>query len=709
MKMGSSAVVLEIRARSAHVRIANPPVNALSHAVRAGLMDCVGAALRDPAVDHVLILGEGRGFVAGGDIAEFDAPLQPPDMNDVLALIEGASKPVIAVLHGNVLGGGLELALACHGRVAQANARLGLPEVSLGLIPGAGGTRRLPRLIGVAPALGMILDGKPVGAEAAAALGLIDGIAEGDPVAAADALAAELAGSSLAGRRLGSRALDPTQANDAAEALAAARASVATQFPWSAARRAAIDVVAHGLDADLSDALARERAAFDACRAAPEGRALMHVFFAERAAAKPPVAAQGAAPAEIARCGVVGAGTMGRGIAIAIAAAGLDTVLFESDPQRRQPARAAIDAHFAAQAQRGRMTPDAAARAAARVSLADEIGGLGDVDLIVEAAFESMAVKREVFAALDRVARPGAILATNTSTLDIAEIARATRRPGQVLGLHFFSPAQVMRLLEIVRAPATDPAVLAAASAFARRIGKTGVVVGNAFGFVANRMIFEYQRQGEFLVEEGADPATVDRVLVEFGMPMGPFAMADLAGLDVAWRLREEIPAMRRTDRRYSRLADLVCARGWFGQKTGRGWFRYEPGGRRPLPCPDIAALIAAERARLGLSVRPIGDDEIRERCLFALVNEAARILEEGLAARPGDIDVIYIHGFGFPRWRGGPLHWADEVGVGRIADALRGWFDGGEAWLEPAPLLTRMAEAGIGFSGLERKGWIGR
>jgi 3-hydroxyacyl-CoA dehydrogenase len=434
----------------------------------------------------------------------------------------------------------------------------------------------------------------------------------------------------------------------------------------------------------------------------------MHMFFAERAATRLPDAGAAGDEPRIATVGVVGAGTMGRGIALAISGTGVPVLVFESDAERRDAARAAVAEHFSGQATRGRMTVEAAQAATSRIRFVETIADLGPADLVIEAAFESLPVKLEIFAALDAVVRPAAILATNTSTLDVEAIAGATRRPDRVLGLHFFSPAHVMRLLEIVRARTTGASPLRAAADFARRIGKTGVIVGNAFGFVANRMIFEYQRQGEFLVEEGATPAAVDRALVAFGMPMGPFAMADMAGLDVAWWLRKEVPAMRRADRRQSRLADLLCERGWFGQKTGQGWFRYEPGDRKAKPSPDTDAVVAAERSRIGMPQREIAEQEILDRCLFALVNEAARILEAGLAARPGDIDVIYVHGFGFPRWRGGPLHWADDVGVGHIHDVLRAWSARGEAWLEPAPLLARMAREGVAFAQLERKGWIG-
>ncbi len=701
-------VRLETRGSTAWVTIANPPVNALSRAVRAGLADCLRAAISDPAATLVVITGDGRNFVAGGDISEFDAPLQPPDMNDVLTLIEAADKPVVAFVNGTALGGGLELALACHARIAVPDARLGLPEVTLGLIPGAGGTRRLPRAVGLDAALAMILEGTPVAAARALEIGLVDDVASDGPDASCARLAAAIAGAPLAERRLGTRALLPAQRARAGEALAQARQAGRERWPWSGARRAAIDAVERGLDGPLDAALVQERAAFDACRVADEGRALMHMFFAERSATRLPSGAAKAGAGAIRSVGVVGAGTMGRGIALAVAGAGIPVTVFESDAGRRDTARAAIDAHFRTQVERGRLSALAADEARSRVVFVDSLAGLAQADLVIEAAFESLSVKREIFAALDAVAAPGAILATNTSTLDVDAIARATRRPERVLGLHFFSPANVMRLLEIVRAPSTDGSTLRAAAEFARRIGKTGVIVGNAFGFVANRMIFEYQRQGEFLVEEGASPADVDRALVAFGMPMGPFAMADMAGLDVAWWLRKEVPAMRRSDRRQSRLADLLCERGWFGQKTGQGWFRYEAGARKPLPSPEADAMVEAERIRTGRTPRAIGEQEILDRCLFALVNEAARILEAGLAARPGDIDVIYVHGFGFPRWRGGPLHWADGVGIAHVHEVLSAWAARGEEWLTPAPLLARMARDGVGFAELERKGWIG-
>lgn len=686
----------------AEIVISNPPVNALSQAVRIGLDATLRQAFADPAVEFVVLRCDGRTFVAGADIAEFDGPLLPPDLNDINGLIESAAKPVVAALHGTVLGGGLELALSCHGRIAAAGTRLGLPEVHLGLLPGAGGTRRLPRAAGLAAALDMILSGNPIDAAKAQSLGVIEAVADNPPAAAA-ALAKSLVGKPLDDRRLGTRPVDPS---GTADALAAARARIAKEWPWSGARLAALESVEQGLSGPLDTALAQERALFERCRTADEGQALIHQFFAERAAVKPPVP-DGTPGREVNRVGIVGAGTMGRGIAMVFAAAGLPTRVFEQDAAARDRARAAVDGHFQSQADRGRISAEAAERARAAVVMADDLAALGDCDLIVEAAFEQVAVKREVFAALDRIAKPGAVLATNTSSIDVAAIAAATTRPGDVLGMHFFSPAQVMRLLEIVRTPLTEPSAVRAAADIARRTGKTGIVVGNCFGFVANRMIFEYLRQAEFLVEEGAAPEQVDRAIVEFGLPMGPFAMCDMAGNDVGWMLRKDRAHLQPTDKRATRIADLICERGWFGQKSGQGWFRYEAGNRKPLPNPEIEPLLVAERRRLGLTPRPIGDDEIVDRCIGALVNEAAHILDEGLAARPGDIDVIYVQGFGFPRWRGGPLHWADRRGIGKLHDRLKGWFEAGDRWLEPAPLLGRMAAAGIGFGELEKKGWL--
>ncbi|MBL8698029.1 MAG: enoyl-CoA hydratase/isomerase family protein [Alphaproteobacteria bacterium] len=706
--MSNGPVSLTVRGGCAHVVVDNPPVNALSRDVRAGIETAMRAALADRSADCIVIRAAGRTFVAGGDIGEFDGPLLPPDMNDVVALVETSDKPVVAALHGTVLGGGLELALGCHARVAASETRLGLPEVTLGLIPGAGGTRRLPRAIGLRKALDMIVEGAPIRAGEARTLGLVDEIVDGDLPAAAETLARSLVGTDLAPRRLGSAAR-ATAGEDVDAILAAARARVAQSWPWSTARRAAIESVAQGVDNELDAALARERALFEQCRAGGESKALIHMFFAERDAVRVPAWAAAANAMPIARVGVVGGGTMGRGIAIVFAAAGIPTLLHDSNPAARAAARVGIDAHFKSQAERGRLAPEAAQAAAAAATIVDSLDAFAPVDLVVEAAFEQMAVKLEVFRQLDRVTRPDAVLATNTSTLDVEAIARATGRPDNVLGMHFFSPAPVMRLLEIVRTPLTGASALRSVVDLSRRIGKTGIVVGNAFGFVANRMIFEYQRQGEFLVEEGASPEQVDRVLVEFGMPMGPFAMADMAGLDVAWFLRKEIPQMRPAGRRYSALADHICERGWFGQKTGRGWFRYEAGGRKPLPHPEVDALVDAERRRLGLSPRTVADEEIRERCLFALVNEAARLLDEGLAARPGDIDVIYAQGFGFPRWRGGPLHWADAIGVAHVHRRVEAYHDAGDPWLQPAPLLARMAAEGVKFSELERKAWIRR
>lgn len=684
----------------AQVRIDWPPVNVLSEPVRRGLFDRISDAIADSAVRAIVIGCAGRTFVSGGDIKEFGRPIAPPDVNDILGLIEASPKPVVAAMRGTVLGGGLELAMACHGRVADPQTVFGLPEVTLGLLPGAGGTIRLPRLVGLPAAIEMITSGQPIPIQKAIELGLVDGI-NADVEAGAIEMAKRLADE---GRipRTDQRKVRPAEPQERAKLLGEASEAMAKRYPWSTARQAALDSIENGLGAPLADALVFERALFEKYVAGAEGRALMHAFLAERKLGDIPGLDPASQPRDVASAAVIGSGTMGRGIAIVFARAGIPVVLIDKDEVALARASVSLDQHFEREVEKQRLNVEKAQaqRQAIRTSLA--MSDLAEADLVIEAVFEEMAVKLAVFRDMNRLAKPGAILATNTSSLDVLAMAKATGRPQDVIGLHFFSPAHVMPLLEFVRTEATGSDVLKSAVALAKRIRKTGVVAGNCFGFIANRMIFEYQRQSEFLVEEGATPADVDRVLKAFGMPMGPFEMFDMAGLDVGWRLRKGRNASA-TTKRYSRLNDRVCEQGWFGQKTARGWFDYDADGRNRRENPELPALIEAVRGEAGIIPRAISDEEIRDRCLLALVNEGAKILDEGFAIRASDIDVAYLAGFGFPRYRGGPMHYVSGRGLPAIVARIAKFRALDPDWWVPAQLLCRLADDNKSFDDFDR------
>jgi 3-hydroxyacyl-CoA dehydrogenase len=663
----------------------HPPVNGLSHAVRVGLARALERAIADEGVSAVVLTGGGRHFSAGADIREFGTPAATaePTLRRLIELVEDAPTPVIAAIQGSCLGGGLELALAAHYRIAARDATLGLPEVKLGLIPGAGGTQRLPRLLAPARALELILGGEPVRAGALAETGLLDRVVSGDPVEEAIAFAAS---ESLPPRRTRDRSVDGAALAAACEA---ARARLATErHPLPASLRAVEAVASAALPFDQG--LAAERRAFVALMQSPESKALRHAFLAERAAGKVADLAADTPARPVEQAAVIGAGTMGAGIAVALLDAGLPVWLLETDEPALTRGRGRIAGIYEAQVQKGRLTPAERDRRLGLLRPTLEYGALAGADMAIEAVFESLPVKREVFAALDRVMKPGAILATNTSTLDVNAIAELTRRPADVLGLHFFSPANVMRLLEVVRGRATAPEVLATALALARTLRKVAVVSGVCDGFIGNRMLDAYVRQAWWLVEEGAMPWQVDQAIEAFGFAMGPFRVGDLVGHDVSQAIRER----RRAERpgyRCSTLADELCRLGRLGQKAGGGWYDYPDGPRRPVPSPAAEALVIRQRAALGVAPRAIEDQEIVKRLVYALVNEGARLLEEGIAARPGDIDVVYITGYGFPRWRGGPMYHAEQAGLDRVVARMRE-FAGGtrgdpEFW-QPARLL---------------------
>jgi 3-hydroxyacyl-CoA dehydrogenase len=662
----------------------NPPVNALKHEVRAGLVEGLRQASDDDAVEAVVIACAGRTFFAGADITEFGKPPQAPGLQDVIAATEAMQKPVVAALHGTALGGGFELALACHYRVAVAGARVGLPEVKLGLLPGAGGTQRLPRLIGPEKALKMIVTGEPIGASEALADGIIDEIVEGELTAAAITFARRAAAE---GRPL--KLVRSREDKLIGEGFADAAETLTRRLRGRDAPAACVEAVRNAIILPFEEGLKREAELFRKLVAGDQSKAQRHIFFAEREAAKLPDMPEAAKPRPIARAAVVGAGTMGGGIAMCFANAGIPVTIVETGRDLLQKGLDRVAANYRTTVSRGGLGADEMERRMGLITGVTELEAVAAANVVIEAVFEEMGVKKQVFADLDRLAKPNALLATNTSTLDVNEIARATSRPQDVLGTHFFSPANVMRLLEIVRGAATSPDALATAVTLGRRIGKVPVTVGVCYGFVGNRMLARRSAEAERLLLEGALPQEVDAAVVAFGFPMGPFAMADMAGLDVGWRIRKG------RGERYE-IEDALCEAGHHGQKTGKGYFRYDAGSRTPVPDAEVEAIILAESARLGLNRRPIGEEEIVERMIFPMINEGARILEEGIATRPGDIDVIWVSGYGWPVWRGGPMYYADQVGLDHIRDRLTYYADrSGDETLQPSVLLQRLAAEG--------------
>jgi 3-hydroxyacyl-CoA dehydrogenase len=688
----STPVRLERDGDVAHVVVDHPPVNAASHAVRAGIVERLAEANADPSVRAVVLRCAGRTFVAGADITEFGQPPADPWLPAVCDALEDSAKPVVAALHGTALGGGLELALACHGRVALESAKVGLPEVKLGLIPGAGGTQRLPRLAGAERALDMMLSGEPVTASSAHAAGIVDAVVQ-DGLADAAARHARALAERGRPERTRDRRVDPATVPpgglDALQARAAARARGQT-----APGRIA-EAVHAAATQDFDAGMAVERRLFEASRSDPQSRALRHLFFAERAAGK----LEGTAEVvDVRRIGVLGAGTMGAGIAVACLDAGYAVTLVDVDAAALDRGRARVQATLDGAVTKGRITRAVADERAARLLAAGEVGALADCQFVIEAVFENLELKRRVFESLDAALPAGALLATNTSYLDVDAMANATRRAPSVLGMHFFSPANVMKLVEVVRGRETSASALATGVAVARRLGKLPIVTANATGFVGNRMLQAYGRENQLLLLEGATPWQVDAALERFGMAMGPNAVLDLAGLDVGWRARRERRDLP-DDPRYFRVADALVEAGRLGQKSGRGNYRYDESGRGREPDPDVEALIVAEARRLGIERRTIQDDEIVARCLHALINEGARLLDEGVAARASDVDVAWVHGYGFPRWRGGPLQYADELGLPQVLATIECFRAAhGDLYWRPAPSLVRLAASGGSF-----------
>ncbi|MGA7825975.1 MAG: 3-hydroxyacyl-CoA dehydrogenase NAD-binding domain-containing protein [Steroidobacteraceae bacterium] len=690
----------ELRGDVAVLTLENPPVNSLGFELRRSIVEALARAEDDPAVKAMVIIGSGKGFSGGADIREFGTPksLAPPSLHTVLGTVEDCRKPVIAAIDGICMGGGLELALCCHYRIATLEAQIGLPEVKLGLLPGAGGTQRLPRVVGVERAVNMIVSGNPLRAEELRATGLFERIASGDLLGSALEFARALIAEGRGPKRVRDLRIRMPNAEAYLQFARTTVKAVAGPYP---APPACVEAILAAVKEPFEAGLRRERELFVTLMASPESAALRHIFQAERAAARIAGVPETTPARVVNKVGVIGAGTMGGGITMALINAGLPVVLLETTQEALDRGLATIRKNYQGQLRKGKLTEAALEKRLALISPTLDYQPLHDVDLVIEAVFENLEVKRQVFLKLDAVVRPGAVLASNTSALNLNTIAAFTRRPQDVIGLHFFSPANIMRLVEIVRGTATADDVLVTAMALAKRIKKIAVIAGVCDGFIGNRMVARYGRAAHDLLLAGASPEQIDKALEKFGMAMGPFRMSDLAGLDIGYAWRKRLQADS-PDKDLSNVADLLVEAGRCGQKTGAGWYRYEAGARAPLPDPQVAQFIEKFRAARGLTPRAVPDEEIVQRCVYALVNEGARILEDGIAQRSSDIDIVYLNGYGFPAYRGGPMFYADQVGLIEVARSLRriAATAGAERDLwEPAGLLKHLAAEGKTFS----------
>jgi 3-hydroxyacyl-CoA dehydrogenase len=699
-------VSLRLDGSVAVILVDNPPVNALSPDTIDGLSARLAEAAADPAATAIVVAAAGRTFIAGADIKGLENVVWggdsgAPEMHDLLQRIEQCPKPVVMAIHGTALGGGLEVAMAAHYRVAVASAQLGLPEVNLGIIPGAEGTQRLPRLVGIETALTMIVSGRPVKAAEALQSGLIDRIVD-DMVPGAVAFAAEVASNGTPHPRTSERTDKLPKASELPAMVAAAHELARKVRRNQHAPAAAIAAVEAAATMSFDEGCRKERDLFYELIKSGQAKAMIYAFFAERAVAKVPGIPKDLPVAPVTTVAIVGAGTMGGGIAMACANAGINVVLTDTEQAGLDRAMATIRKNYDSSVKKGRFTPDAAAERVGRIATQVGHAGFDKADVIIEAVFESMALKKDVLAALDAAARPGALLATNTSTLDIDALAGVTSRPQAVIGTHFFSPANVMRLVEIVRGARTAPETIAAAQALAKRLGKVGVVVGNCPGFVGNRMMFPYMYEAQFLAEDGATPAQVDKALTDWGMAMGIFAVDDMGGLDVAWRVRQELNQFSDPAQRKPLVADQLVAMNHLGQKTGSGWYIYDE-NRKATPDPEVEALVERTATAAGIARRSFTSDEIIERTIYALVNEGAKILDEGFATRAADIDVIYLTGYGFPSFRGGPMFYADSIGLKQVYERVAAFHrEHGARWA-PAPLLERLAREGSSFRAFDQ------
>jgi 3-hydroxyacyl-CoA dehydrogenase len=707
----SPAVTTQRHGHVLVVTVNNPPVNALSAAVRQGLFAAIEQADADADAKAVLIVSEGKTFIAGADIREFGKPPVLPSLPEVCNRIEACSKPVVAALQGAALGGGLEVALGAHYRLALPAAKVGLPEVDLGLMPGAGGTQRAPRLMGVKAAAEFMLSGKPIGAQAALQAGLVDRIVDAaNAVASDDTRPALQAGLAYANELLASaapvrRVRDIAIANpEAALAdLAALAADTAKKSSGLFSPLKIIEAVRAAVELPFDDGMALERRLFLACIDSPQRAGLIHAFFAEREVSKVPEA-RAAAPRTVTSLAIIGGGTMGAGIAVAALDAGLPVVMVERDADSIARGVANVSKVYDGLVTKGRMTEAQKAATLARFKPSTDYADLANTDLVIEAVFEDLDVKKAVFQQLDAVCKPGAVLATNTSYLDIDAIAASTSRPQDVIGLHFFSPANIMKLLEIVVPAQVSPDVVVTAFELAKRMKKVPVRAGVCDGFIGNRILATYKQAADYMMEDGASPYEIDAAVRGFGYPMGPCQVTDLAGGDIGWATRKRRAATRDPKARYVEIADRICERGWFGQKTGRGFYLYPQGARTGQPDPEVLAIVDAERAKKGITPRSFSPDEIIRRYMAAMVNEGAKVLADGIALRPLDIDVTFLYGYGFPRFRGGPMKYADTVGLANILADIRTFAEKDPLFWQPAPLLEKLVAEGKDFASLNQR-----
>lgn len=692
-------VEYETHGAIALIALNNPPVNAMGVAVRLGLLDALSKAESDEKIKAIVLTGRGRCFSGGADIREFGQLRKEPFLTDVINKFEACGKPVVAAMHGAGFGGGCELPLGCHYRVGNGSMKVALTEIKLGLLPGAGGTQRLPRLVGIEQALEIVLSGEPVSATKAREIGFLDEIIEGDLVQGALDYANRLIAEEKVPRPIRSMKIDDTGAE---KLFADTRKKVSRRSRGLLAPERCIEAVESALTVSLDEGLALERKNFDELVQSDQSKAQRHLFFAERQAHKILDVPADTAIRDIKTAAVIGCGTMGRGIAMSLANGGVPVTVLEMNKDALDKGLSMARDTYAGSVSRGSLSQSEMDERLKLISGTTDYADIADVDIVIEAVFEEMDLKKQIFGKLDEICKQGAILATNTSSLDVDEIASFTKRPGDVIGTHFFSPANVMKLMENVRGVKTAPDVIATVMKLSRDINKVGVMVGVCDGFVGNRMLYAYRSQAEFLLEEGALPHQVDKVIYDFGFPMGPFAMGDLAGLDVGYLVRQHRRKTKPSNDRYSFIGDKIVEMGRHGQKNRKGWYLYEEGSRKPEPDPEIEKLILGTSEELGITRREVTDQEILERCMYPLINEGAKILGEGIAIRPSDIDLVWVYGYGFPIGKGGPMFYADQVGVKQVYDVMMKLFEQEGEMLRPAPLLEELAQSGKSFSDLD-------
>ncbi len=705
----SELVTYQVQDGIAVITIQNPPVNALGPGVPEGILSAINRAATDEAATGIVLIGSGRTFIAGADIKQLailaSGTVEPgPGLSSLLKTIEDSPKPVVCAIHGTALGGGLEIAMSCHFRVAVPQAKVGQPEVKIGIIPGAEGTQRLPRLIGIVAAAELCASGRMVGAQEALKLGVIDELVDGDLLTAAIQYATLKATSEDTPRKTRELTAKLELTPEVEAALAQIRLAVSKKARGMVAPEKAIEAVELAGRLSFEEGCQEESKIFYSCLQSSEARGLMHVFFSERSVSKIPDIPKDIQPKKITQAAVIGAGTMGGGIAMSYLNVGIPVVLKEVNQEALEKGVNVIKGNYAASVKRGKFTEQQVQERLQLLKPTLNFEDIKEADIVVEAVFEDLSLKKEVFTELDRYAKADAILASNTSTLDIDEIASATQRPASVIGNHFFSPANIMKLLEIVRGKETSPEVIASSMALAKKLRKVGVLVGNCFGFVGNRMFNPYTNEAQFLLEEGASVAEVDQALYNFGWAMGPLAVLDLAGNDVGWRIHQEIKDTLPKDKRQPLMTDILYHDERWGQKTGKGWYRYESGKRQGLPDLEFEAQIKEKAQAAGITQRSVSEQEILERTLYALINEGARILEEGYAIRSSDIDIIYIYGYGFPAFRGGPMHYADQVGLKNVYARICELEQSQGYWWKPAPLLKDLAASGKTFADYDRQ-----